>query len=207
MDSDPDQQCFDFYADGEYSKASDCLNGKIISDNISDTLRLLKIYEKLGAAFVMQDRKDLAKAAFKKLLSLNRDVEIDPNKYLPEIISLFLITKFEYRTSLRVVILDTVPAYPVKWNYFAFGIPQFKNGDKKKGLSIIGLQILSLSLSILAYNKERSYMEYAYGVREENLSTAGNWDRIHRFSFVSFTAVTLYSLVDGFLKKPVVVKQ
>ncbi|MBL8028819.1 MAG: hypothetical protein JNL74_20510 [Fibrobacteres bacterium] len=203
----PDQDCFDLYSDGEYGSAADCLNKKLIVENIADSARLVKIYEKLGAAFVMQDRKDLAKTVFKKLLILNKDAEIDPNKYLPEIVSLFLITKFEQRTSLRVVILDTLPAYSVKWNYMAIGIPQFKNGDRKKAYTVIALQALTLGLSILSYNKEKSFWNNEFGYREENISEAGTWDKIHRASFLSFTAVTLYSLVDGFLKKPVVIRQ
>ncbi len=206
-DTIPEQACFDLYSDGEYEKASDCLNSKLISGEITDTLRLHKIYEKLGAAYAMRDRRDLAKAAYKKLLQLDANAEIDPNIYLPEIVSLFLISKFEHRTALRVVVLDTIPAYSTYWNYCPFGIPQFKNGEKTKGWTLLTLQLLSLASSVYAYNREQSYLREGFGFREEDIAIAKRWDVAHRVTFFSCIAFSVYGLVDGFIRKPMVIKQ
>jgi len=202
----PDEKCYNSYRNGDYDQAADCINSLLYSGEIRDTVRLLKAYEILGVSLTMLDKKAPAKAAFKKLLNLKPEAELNPNVYLPDIISLFQIAKFEYKTQLKVVIVDTVPAYPRVFNFFPGGVPQFLNKDRKKGVAVAVLQAAALGISILAYNKEGSYYSSAYGYKEEDVSSARTWDQTHRILLFTLTGAYLYSLVDGFINKPLVFK-
>lgn len=202
----PEEKCFDAYREGEYERSADCINSLLYTGDLKDTARLLKAYEILGVSLTMTDKKLPAKAAFKKLLTLNPDAELNPNVYLPDIISLFQIAKFEYKTQLRVVILDTVPAYPRIFNFLPGGTPQFMNKEKGKGALILGLQVAALGLSIFAYNREQSYYSPAYGFREEDIDAARLQDRLHKISVFTLAGTCIWSLVDGFINKPLIYK-
>jgi tetratricopeptide (TPR) repeat protein len=202
----PEEKCYNAYREGEYDRAADCLNSLLYSGELKDTARLLKAYEILGVSLTMMEKKEPAKAAFKKMIRLDPKIELNPNVYLPDIISMFQIARFEYNTQLKVVLVDTVPAYPKVLNFMPGAAPQFLNKQMKKGVAMLALQTLSLGLSVYAYQKETSYYSSVYGFREEDLSTAGRYDRIHRITLFTLVGVYLYSLVDGFINKPIVFK-
>jgi tetratricopeptide (TPR) repeat protein len=203
----PEQRCIDFYRRGEYEKASDCLNSLYITGAVKDSARLLVCYEHLGVCQAMLEKPEMAKAAFKKLLELNPDHELDPNVYLPEIISLYQIVKFERKTSLRVLILDTVPAYHRAFNYLPFGTPQFMNQHTVKGIVVAAVEVAALGLSVFAYHQEQSYYSSKYGFREEDVADARSYDRIHKASLGVFTVAIVYGLVDGLLNKRISIKK
>ncbi len=201
-----EDKCFASYREGEYERSSDCINSILYTGELTDTLRLLKAYEILGASLAMLDKKGPAKAAFRKMLTLKPDADLNPNVYLPDIISLFQIAKFEYKTQLRVVILDTIPAYPRSLNFLPFAVPQFLNKEKTKGTVCLPLQVISLGLSIYAYNRKVSYNSNRYGYREEDLSYAQNYDEMYKVSLLIFSGSYIWSLIDGFIHKPLIYK-
>jgi len=199
----PEDRCSDFYRKGEYERAVDCLNSVLYTGEIKDTARLLTCYEFLGAALTMIDKRDLAKAAFKKLLSLNPKYELNPNVYLPDIISLYQIARFESLYAYRVLLLDTVPAYSRGYNYLPLAVPQFKNKEKTKAVLVLCLQAVSLGFSVFAYQEEQGYYSPDYGYREENVSDARAWNWTQRISLFTFLSAYVYSMIDGFMNKPI----
>jgi hypothetical protein len=194
-------KCFDLYQTGEYDKAADCYNTILYSGRISDTARLVSCYERLGVCLTMLDKKAPARGAFIKLLDMRPEYELDPNVYLPEVISLFQIAKFEQKTSLKVLIMDSLPAYPIAINFAPFGAPQFMNHKKSRGILAAGLQGLTLLVSVYAYNRKQSYYSEEYGYREEDVARARQWDYTQRVAFFGLAASYVYSLVDGFMDK------
>lgn len=203
----PEDQCAQFYQSGEYEKAADCYNVILYSGRLPDTSRLIPIYERLGVCQTMLDKKGPARGAFIKLLDLRSDHELDPNIYLPEVISLFQIAKFEQKTSLKVLIMDTLPAYPVSLNFLPFGVPQFMNLHWRKGAAAGGLQALLLGLSIFAYSQKASYYSPEFGYREEDVPAARRYDYTQRAAFFGLAGAYVYSLVDGFLNKRITLKE
>jgi tetratricopeptide (TPR) repeat protein len=202
-----EEKCFNFYQEGEYEKAVDCLNSFLYITDIADTARLVSSYEHLGVCLTMLDKKGPARAAFNKLLDINSEHELDPNVYLPEIISLFQILKFERKTSLKVVILDTLPAYSSVYNFSPLGLPQFMNTHKIKGFTVLGLQVVTLALSIYGYQKEQSFFSEDYGFPEEHVAEAKQYDYMQKFTVLAFSVTYIYSLIDGFVNKRLTVKQ
>lgn len=200
-------KCFSSYQEGEYDKAVDCVNGYLYAGIVTDTARLAKLYEVLGVCLGMLEKKGPARVAFNKLLDLKSDYELDPNVYLPEIISMFQIAKFQKRTSFKIIILDTVPAYPVAFNFAPGGVPQYLNEGKVKGAAVFLVQAAALGVSIYGYRREQSYLSDDYGLKEEDLSTARRFDALQKWSLLTFTVTYVYSLVDGFVNKRISVRQ
>jgi len=201
-----EQGCLDFYQSGEYEKAADCFNSFLYMTKVTDTARLVSAYEHLGVCLTMLEKKRPARAAFLKLLDLRADHELDPNVYLPEVISLFQIAKFEKRTSFKVLILDTLPAYPVAWNFTPLGVPQFMNGHRIKGVAACGAQLLLLALSIYSHDRKASFYSDDYGYREEDLEKARAYDYLQRGTFLGLAGVYVYGIIDGFINKRITIK-
>jgi hypothetical protein len=201
-----EDKCFSYYYDGEYEKGADCLNSLLYKTKRTDTLRLVKCYEYLGVCHMMMDKKQPARAAFGKLLDLNPKHELNPTLYLPEVIAVFQMVKFEKKTSLKVLILDTIPAYSPFFNFLPCGTPQFLNKQNKKGAAFLTLQIMAMGLSIYGYNREKSFYSEESGLREEHTDKARNYNYMLKISFFTFAGVYVYSLVDGFLNKRITIK-
>jgi tetratricopeptide (TPR) repeat protein len=201
-----EDKCFSHYYDGEYEKSADCLNSILYKTKKIDTLRLVKCYEYLGVCHMMMDKKEPARAAFGKLLDLNPAHELNPTLYLPEVIAIFQMVKFEKKTSLKVLILDTIPAYSPFFNFLPCGTPQFLNKQNKKGAALLTMQVLAMGLSIYGYNKERSFYSEGAGLREENADKAINYNYMLKISFFTFVGAYVYSLADGFLNKRITIK-
>ncbi|OGJ88051.1 MAG: hypothetical protein A2268_04580 [Candidatus Raymondbacteria bacterium RifOxyA12_full_50_37] len=202
-----EERCFDHYRQGEYERVVDCLNSFLYTATTTDTARLIAAYEYLGVCLMMVDKKLPARAAFDKLLGMDADYELNPNKYLPEVISLFQIAKFEKKTSLRVMIVDSMPAYSAVFNLIPGGAPQYMNGEKKKAFLLGVTSIASLALSIYAYTRESSFESGTYGYREEDVAKARRYHVMHQISVTVFLGGYLYGIIDGFVNKRIVVKQ
>jgi len=202
----PEEACFDSYRQGEYEASVDCINSLLYSEKISDTTRLVSCYEYLGVCLTMQDKKVPARAAFNKLLNLRSDFELNPNVYLPEIISLFQISKFEKRTSLKILIVDTLPAYSTAYNFAPLAVPQFLNKQKTKGIIFGSVQVAALVAAVYAFNREQSYFSETYGFREEDVASAQKFDSIHKISLLTLVLAYVAGLVDGFGNKSPVIK-
>lgn len=198
-----EESCFSYYREGKYEKVVDCINSILYTANISDTTRLLKMYEYLGVCLSMQNKNGSARAAFNKLLNLNSDYELNPNMYLPEIISLFQIAKFQKRTSLKVLILDTIPAYPIVYNFLPFGLPQIKNNHKIKGGIVSVLQGAAIAFSIVGFVNKKSFYSEQFHYKEEDLEKAKRFDFMQRISIVGFSLTYVYSIIDGIFNKPI----
>jgi len=153
------------------------------------------------------DKKQPARVAFSRLLDYRKDYELDPNVYLPEVISLFQIAKFEKRTALRILIMDTLPAYPVAWNFLPLGGPQFFNRQPRKGVAVCALQAALLTLSIYSYQNKSSLYSDRFGYREEDVDRARQYDWAQRGTFFGFVTVYIYSLIDGFMNKRISLKE
>lgn len=203
----PEERCFQLYREGEYERTVDCINSVLYAGEIRDTVRLLRAYEYLGVSLTMLDKREPGKAAFLKLLSLNPEFELNPNVYLPDIISLFQIAKFQHRTSLRVLVMDTVAAYPRLYNYLPAGVPQWHNRQKVKAGTFFALQLLSVGASVWAYNRENSFETARYGIRDEDYQDALFYDRTQKLCLLTFIAAYVYGLVDGIINKPITFKQ
>ncbi|MFH0920873.1 MAG: hypothetical protein V1913_10975 [Fibrobacterota bacterium] len=199
----PEERCFDSYRQGEYERTVDCLSSLLYTGEIADTARLVPCYEYLGVSLSMIEKKDLARTAFKKLLALKPGYELNPNVYLPDIISLYQITKFEHILSRRVLILDTVPAYSRALNYLPLAVPQFMNKENVKGGLVLGLQAAALTVSIVAYQRQQRYYSPDYGYREENVADAHAYNLTQKISLLTFLSAYVYSIIDGFMHKPI----
>jgi tetratricopeptide (TPR) repeat protein len=198
----PENECVGFYSQGEYEKAVDCLNNFLYTSGVTDKARLEIAYAHLGVCLMMLDKKPLARAAFTKLLELNPEYDLDPNKYLPDVLSMFQIIKFEKKAAASIV----VPAYAAWMNLMPGAVPQFKNRERVKAGIILGTQVLALGLSLYAYNKEQALNLPEYGYREEDLSRARTFDKLHKGALIIFSLSYIIGMADGLINKRVIIK-
>ncbi|MFH1761449.1 MAG: hypothetical protein ABIA63_10160 [bacterium] len=200
--------CLNHSKMGEYQNAVDCLNNFLLNHKGADTNILISAYEALGVNLVMLGHKPIAKNAFVLLLKLSPEYDLDPTIYLPDVIATFQIAKFEKRTSFRVLIVDTLPAYPGILNFAPFGVPQvFNKSWIKAGICGI-LQVAAIGISVYAYQKEQSLKQdgaFFNGkdyYNEEDEDHAVFYDILHKTCFFAFGLTYVYGIIDGFRNKP-----
>lgn len=192
-------ECRELFKTTDYPAAVECLNHELYTTPFADTLRLISIYESLGVGYMMQDKKKMARAAFEQLVRLQADYDLDPNAYLPEIIALFQSVKLAYKKDSLHPSPAVKKTSPWPLYFLPLGAPQFAGRKPIKGSVMLGLQALSLGLSIYAYNRKHSLYSETYHYAESDVQTARRYDTLYKVTFLTFTATYGYSIFDGFL--------
>ena len=194
MDNGP---CLALYRENRFAESAECLNQRVYESEGRDTALLAGLYEGLGVNYMMLEKKALAASAFARLTALRPNYEMDPNAYLPEIISLYQSVKIENRNRLAALNPAPVPLYLTACRVLPFGAPQFVNHEKKKGVVLLALQAAALGVSIACYAKRNSLDTGEFGIAEEDFDSARAYDRAYKISFFTFAAAYLASLIDG----------
>ncbi|MFH0919489.1 MAG: hypothetical protein V1913_03945 [Fibrobacterota bacterium] len=189
--------CFSLYRENRFSESVECLNQRVYAAEGRDTATLVRLYEALGVNYMMLEKKPLAAAAFGRLAALRPDYELDPNAYLPEIVSLFQTVKLENRQRLDALRPAPAPLYHRACRVLPFGAPQFTQRETRKGAMLLALQAVALGVSIFSYSERNALHNVRFGYAEEDAPAARAWDRTYKITFITFAGAWLYSVVDA----------
>ncbi|MBL8026931.1 MAG: hypothetical protein JNL74_11005 [Fibrobacteres bacterium] len=185
--------CRSLYEQGQYNAATECFSKKaFLIEPQGNEAALLQVYSDLGASYVMADEPIMAKAVFGKLLLLSPTYTLDPDRFPPDIISIFQLARKEYLPE----------SYPLRFSFAPGGIPQYKNKEKGKAFTVGAIQALALAASIAGYVNYSSKKSDLYVIAEEDVDAARLSSRMHTIGFVTFSIAYVYSIIDGLIHKP-----
>ncbi len=195
-----------YYNNGEYEKAITELEKAL---NLLYKLKQndrVEAYKYLGFSYVAFGDIVKAKESFKKALSLNPDLTLDPTTVSPKIIQVFEAAKAEIPaldTSAIRVGTKPEPEYKrpdyggalIRSTVFP-GWGQFYKGDRQKGMlvlvgtgSCLGATIFSALMESAAHEK---YLE-----DEDKYKAYNFWFNMTRIGLVSTGAFWLYGIFDA----------
>jgi tetratricopeptide (TPR) repeat protein len=173
---------------------------------------------------ILLNHKAKAVAEFKKLLSLDKTVILDPELYPPKIIKVFNQAKQEFikekqATALKKELLPIIPekvsepklSLPavkkvkpnILFNFLPLGIPQFKQRKFGKGIVVLSLEFILGVSSFVAYQNQQ-----ALKIKRDNwderwgeyidVRKAEQYQMLQRATAILFLITYLYSVIDAF---------
>lgn len=210
-------KAIELYDSGEYGKAIESLREVIYSGKIQDFTKIAQARLYLGFCYFKLGLKEEAIFEFGEALKLNKDLELDPEYFAPELVELFRLAKerlAEFQEKLKapsVVVIKEKPIIikeePKVWgisNFLPGGIPQFHQGKKRPGMFFLIGQILAFTTSGIAYALERSYYDSTYNVPkkgEDNYNKCVRLRKINQTAFWTGVAIYLTSVVESLISK------
>jgi len=196
--TEPAADCQSFFQNNRYPEFLDCLHTRLYRTSVHDTAELLRLYERIGVAYAMQEKREPAIAAFNRLLAYQESYELDPTIYLPEIISLFQTVK-HIRNQKSEPAKPFYEAYKPLTHILPLGLPQYVARKPVRGTVYLVWQALSLSLSVHAYQERNSLYSSTFRYPDESLALARSNDRIYKIGFISFATAYLVSVCDDLI--------
>jgi tetratricopeptide (TPR) repeat protein len=203
------QKAINLYEEGEYQKVCDFLEKLLYPLQIKGIENITQAHLYLGLSWAMLGEEEKAREEFKEALKLDPELSLDPDYFLPKIISLFEEVKRD-----QIPQLSKKPSLPQKvtapekkgkenfiLNFLPGGVPQFQDQAILKGGIVFSIQTLSLLTSIL------SYLEYKNNHWDSEFRTTkeGHYQKaeeiIIRMQITFWISVTTYlwSVIDGII--------
>ena len=155
---------------GEYVRAITLLHPLLYPDlRLNSEDEVVQTHRMLGVAYLFENQPDHARSEFRKLLELDPDFHFDPFLDPPRVVEFFQgvvrqqreelgdietrLKKREAELSKRanVVIERRIEHRSYALNYYPFGVGQFQNGERRKGLSFLIAESALAATSIGAF--------------------------------------------------------
>ena len=173
------------FRDGEYQSALEKYNALVRPEiKLADSNDIVEAYVNLGVCRVETGDDDGAKEEFERALGIDPNKQLDPvvitNK---RAIRLFDDTKAELRTraereaekrkaaellETQRKALENLIVYKEQQYYFnwlPFGVGQFQNGDRKKGIFFLSTQVITGATSVAIFG----YLVQKYGISSDKV--------------------------------------
>ncbi len=205
------EKAINIYDHGGYLEAAALLNKLLYPLKLSRTEDIVKAKVYLGLCYYILGKRDEAGMEFRGVFKLDPDYQPDP-LYIPEEVIAF-INQFRpspppppRRTDVQglgetIEASDQVPFQFHAANLLPLGIPQLRNGDRAKGLSLMLGEISLLALNIGSYYYLQTYNDpngvppdrypYLLTAKVTNIST---------FSLLALTVI--YGMSDALYRYP-----
>ena len=187
------RESLDLYVVGRYKEAAEILRPLVESRVLTDRADQLEALRTYGISLFLIDARPGAERAFRDLLRLDPEAQLDPAFVRPEVVAFFEKVRSRYRLEVRTaerrgsrsVAVNLVPP----WG-------QFRNGHRVKGYLVLSGElafgITSIATAALLYSwkdETGQFPEHEDAYRP--LST------LNYVSFGLTAAVVLYGIVDG----------
>jgi tetratricopeptide (TPR) repeat protein len=209
------QSAITLYQHGKYQEAAEELEKLLYPLRIKNISKIAQAHLYLGLSYAMLDQPEKAQEEFHEALKLDPKLSLDPDYFLPEVISLFERVKSELipREEVEKPLLPQLPKdgrekrvllltkERLLLNFLPGGVPQFQNGAKLKGWIVLTVQTSSLLTTAISYFLLNNYRDKKYGgVPKEGYEKKANeillWMQA---SFWIGVSSYLYSVIDGIL--------
>lgn len=204
-----------YYNSGEYENAINELENALQYLKQLEQGDQVEAYKYLAFSYVAFGDNEKAKAQFKKALTLNPDLELDPTVVSPKIIKVFEEAKSEMASVSPPPpppIIEPEPAPPTKqpstlgalWRSCLLpGWGQKFKGERKKGSQLMiaagvtfGLSAVSITLMEVSHDAYLNVPPGNTGEMDDKFKMYRFWSNAAFFSAVSFGVVYLYNIYD-----------
>jgi len=182
----------DAYNKNDFQRALTLLEGYLNdADSSADLQRLARAY--IGATQYILGKQTIATGWFLSILREDRNYELSPVYFPPEIIAFFN----EIKNSVEPLVF--VKKEKHYWlNFLPFGAGQIQNRDVLKGVMLAGIEAVSLSASLFAY-MSRKTMEVDGKYPPEKISEARELQNIQLIAGGIFLTSYVYGVLDATL--------
>jgi len=168
----------------------------------SDSVRVLELY---ASALVALGRNPEAEQAFRQLLRISPDFQLDPSATSPKIRAVLDAVRQERRIEPAPVPTrrDTIfLARRASLSLLVPGLGQIRNHKPAKGYALLSagaLSLVGIGIGSLGYNSAHEAYLQASDPRtiQSQYSGANRWFQTRTFFIGTASLVWLYSLVDG----------
>jgi len=205
----------ELYSRGEYLRVIDFLE-----TNLRDTMgftaeETVVLRRLLGSSYVAVGNVESAKVQFKKILSIDPEVHMDPLSTSPKIVSVFHEAKAEFQAENSHVPPDTAAPSLVRFKHregvwvgpalkslLLPGLGQLQNGDEAKGIIFMSSEVLSVAglvVSHVWYDEARK--EYAANTDPEKMASLydeyNRWYMMRNGFIATSVGICVVSSVDA----------
>lgn len=206
----------ELYSRGDYLQVIELVE-PALSESSLETSERIGLLRLLGSTYVAVDNIESAKDRFKKMLSLDSEIELDPLSTSPKIVSVFREAKAEFEEENSSPVIDTLApvGLPIErregvWvgpafkSLFIPGLGQFANGDQAKGIIFMSAEAISLAglaVSHMWYqDARREYSENTDPARMSDLYDEYNRWYMMRNGFIATSAgICLLSSIEAII--------
>lgn len=201
------------YEYGNYRKAIELFENLLNPLRISDEEKVVTAYQLLGISCFLENEREKAREAFIQVLHRQPDFHLNPVVIPPPIVEYFDDIRIELKPQLdeirrrreemarrqeaevTVYIERKVATHSFLLNFFPFGVGQFQNGEKAKGVALLVSQAVSAGASLTAYTVVQSMKDSAGWFDHPGQARA--WQVVQLSSGGLFFALYTLGVVDA----------
>jgi hypothetical protein len=205
------------YEHADYNEAIAAISSVLNPLKLTSEDDIVSARKYLGASYFFAGKRTEAAEEFRKLLLFRPDFRMDAFMFPPPLVLFF----DEIRAGLEERLEKAKPKGEAKGdivkettriidrrveqhyfglNFVPFGVPQFQNGDRIKGWTLLGVEAALLALNIFAYWQSKSYAGGdGYYRSESDRDSARTWMIIQMTSLSLLGATVIYGVTDGII--------
>lgn len=165
----------------------------------------------LGACRHVVGDKHAAAAAFNDLLDLDRNAQLDPVQFPPDMVEFFGQVKARHAAA-RAKVPDAPPPPVVgpdpppdasgrtSMAWAPFGVGQFQNGQRSKGTTLAVLQGISLGAGVLGlavFEASKEEGTFLQGGEFRDTDRASALHSTYILGFTAFAGLWIYGIIDA----------